>query len=233
MNCLEFRRLKLATPRDLPPQARAHALECKACAELARSIDEFERDLEAAIKVPVEPTLADRVLLNHRLRGERRRRLVALAASVLALVGLGLGFGYRALAPDPNLLSASVDHVLGESYAFKATQKVDSDALAQALGLSGARLNKSFAAAVTYLRDCPVPGGVGKHIIVATSLGKFTVLTMPNRDVHWRLQAQQKGLATAVLPAGRGSVAIVADSETALAAAEAMLNEHVAWRSKA
>jgi Protein of unknown function (DUF3379) len=229
MNCLEYRRLKLGVPAELPAEARDHALSCRSCAEFSRAIDRFEHDLATAVNVPVEPTLADRILLNHRLRGARRMRLYALAAGVLLAAGLGLVFGYRALAPDPNLAAASVDHVLGEPSAFKARQTVSRDELAQALALSGAKLQKNFAAAVTYLHDCPVPGGLGKHLIVDTAQGKITVITMPNRGVHWRLKSQYKGLITAVMPAGRGSVAIVAESEAALAKAEAMLGERVVW----
>ncbi len=231
MNCLEFRRLKLAVPRALPREALDHLSECEACAEFARSADQFEAELESAIKVPVEPTLAQRVILNHKLSAGRRARALAIAAGVLLAVALGLTAGYRALAPDPDLITASVDHVTGEPSAFRARQSVADGELEQALALSGARLRAGFAQVVTYLHDCPVPGGLGKHLVLATNLGKVTVITMPNQRVRWSLKSPYKGLYAVIRPAQRGSFAVVAESEQALAAAETLLQQHIAWRS--
>jgi hypothetical protein len=231
MNCLEFRRMKLAAPNELSDAARGHAEICTACAELARSVNVFERDLEAAIKIPIEPALAQRIVLDRKLKTGRRLRVYALAASLMLAVGLGLSVGYRAFKPDPTLVAAAVDHVLGEPSAFRAVQQVKDEELAKALGISGATLSKSFAALVTYLHDCPVPGGMGKHIVLMTDAGKVTLITMPNQKMNWGVTQNHKGLMAALAPAQRGSFAIVADSSAAMAAAEKLLKEHVSWRA--
>ena len=231
MNCLQFRRNKLAAPRHMSEGAVAHALECSSCAEFSRSQDRFEYQLETAVQIPVDPTLAQRIVLDRKLKIGRRTRLYAMAASVLLVAALGAGFGYRAFAPDTRVLHASVDHVLGEPSAFEAQQAVSQDDLALALANSGAQLKQDFAKAVIYLHDCPVPGGVGKHMVWITPRGKVTLITMPNQKVYWRAEGEYKGLITALRPAKRGSFAIIADNEAALKSAEAMLDQHIIWRS--
>ena len=63
MNCLEFRREKLANPRRPSEQAQAHAQVCPGCAAFARGVDEEEAQIERALSVPVPEGLSERVLL--------------------------------------------------------------------------------------------------------------------------------------------------------------------------
>ena len=231
MNCLQFRRNKLAAPRQMTNDTAVHVLDCPSCAEFARDMDRFERQLEVAVNIPVDPSLAQRIVLDRKLKGGRHTRLYAMAASVLLVCALSAGIGYRFLAPDTSMLHASVDHVMGEPYAFESKQAVSKNDLRLALANSGAELKQDFAKAVIYLHDCPVPGGVGKHMIWITPRGKVTLITMPNQTVHWRAEGEYKGLITALRPARRGSFAIVAENEAALKTAEAMLDQHILWRS--
>ena len=231
MNCLQFRRTKLATPRQMPNDAAIHALECPSCAEFVRDMDRFESQLEVAVNIPVDPTMAQRILLDRKLKTGRSSRVYAIAASVFLVCAMAVGIGYRELAPDTRIVHASVDHVMHEPYAFDSKQVVSKDDLKLALANSGAQIKEDFADAVIYLHDCPVPGGVGKHIIWVTPRGKVTLITMPNQKVFWRAEGEYKGLITALRPAGRGSFAIVADNEAALKTAEAMLDQHINWRS--
>jgi hypothetical protein len=231
MDCLQFRRNKLATPQALGQDTLEHLKGCPACQEFSHSVDAFEGELASAVKIPVEPSLARRIIAGRESASGMAMRRYALAASVLLALGIGFGVGYQALAPNPGLVEASVDHVLGEPVALTSNQSVNDQELGQALGLSGARLRGSLARAITYLHDCPVPGGFGKHMVMVTDLGKVTVITMPNQNLRWSIGARHKGLVTRLLPATHGSVAIVAETERGLEVAEAMLKEYVSWRS--
>lgn len=228
MNCLEFHRQKLAAPRELSTAAVAHRDACAQCAAFDRRADEFDAELLQAMSVPVDSTLADRVLLNHRL-GARRSRVVALAASIVLALALGAGGGYLGLAPDRGLLEASINHVVDEPYSFTANNTISGDQLAVALAVSGAKLRGDLAARVTYLRDCPVPGGYGKHFVIATDMGKVTVITMPNQAVLWKRTLEYDGMVAQIMPAAHGSYAIVSESKAALRHAERMLEKQVAW----
>ena len=231
MNCLQFRRNQLAAPRQMPGDALAHALECPSCAEFARGMNAFEGKLESAVRIPVDPTFAERIVLNRKLEGGRRNRIMAIAAGFLLTASIVAGMAYRSFAPDTRLINASIDHVMGEPYALTAQQAVSKKELVLALANSGGSLKQDFANAVVYLHDCPVPGGVGKHMVWVTPRGKVTLITMPNQSVLWRVDGEYKGLITALMPAGRGSYAIVADSEAALKTAEALVGQHIAWRT--
>jgi hypothetical protein len=98
-----------------------------------------------------------------------------------------------------------------------------------ALGLSGAVIKAAFNN-VTYLHDCPVPGGWGKHIVLQTSAGKVTLITMPSQKVAWSKTRKDQGYIAAVRPAQVGSYAIVAENESAFKAAEQLINQNVTWR---
>lgn len=230
MNCLEFRRLKLAEPRNASVRMHEHRLSCESCADFARRTDQFEIELSEAIAVPMPPNLADRVLLNHGLKRDFRTRMAIVAASIALLVGTTFSAGYYIYAPDPYLLDQSIKHVSGEPSALKAQQVVAQADMETALARSGAKLVADVSPIVSYLHDCPVPGGLGKHIVLQTPAGKITVITMPNRRVVRKGIMEAGGLVAAVMPAGKGSFAIVAPSRASLAAAEQTLQQYIRWR---
>jgi hypothetical protein len=53
MNCLEFRREKLADPRRLSREALAHMGDCAACRGFAIEVNENEERIATALEVPV------------------------------------------------------------------------------------------------------------------------------------------------------------------------------------
>jgi hypothetical protein len=53
VNCLEFRRGKLADPHRLSSEAQSHAEGCTPCSAFAREVDESEQALERALLAPV------------------------------------------------------------------------------------------------------------------------------------------------------------------------------------
>ena len=57
MNCLEFRREKLADPRRLSREALAHIGECAACRGFAIEVNENEERIAAALAASSPMTL--------------------------------------------------------------------------------------------------------------------------------------------------------------------------------
>lgn len=229
MNCLEFRRLKLIDPNRLTPHAQAHARECASCAEFARAQDAFELRLGEALRVPADTALGARVLLRQQLRREGLRRTFARAAALVLAFVLVLAGGVRLALPDAVLFDLTARHVALEQKAFMAEEKRSSGELQDALARSGAKVVKPINGNISYIHDCPVPGGLGKHIVVRTAQGTITLLTMPNKKVYLRRSKLKSGFAIAILPCKQGSVALVARSESELAALEAQLSQHVQW----
>ena len=231
MNCLEFRRVKLADPYRLPEIAREHASTCPSCAEFARAQDAFEHELGEALRVPAESSLGARVLLRQGLKRAGLRRIFARAALVLLVCGVLFGLGMRMFSPDSGIFETLTTHVAREPSAFTADERRSSAELSAALADSGAKLVRTMDANISYIHRCPVPGGLGKHIIIRTATGTITLLTMPNKKVYFRKVKTQDGFVVALLPCKHGSVALVARSEAELAAMEAQLQEHVQWRT--
>ena len=91
MNCLEFRREKLADPRRLSPGAVAHLNDCAACRLFAAEINENEGRLADVLAVPVPEGLAERIVLRRKTGTRFAPRLWAMAATVLVT----LTFGFR------------------------------------------------------------------------------------------------------------------------------------------
>ncbi|CAM5297905.1 hypothetical protein RLIN73S_03122 [Rhodanobacter lindaniclasticus] len=108
MDCLEFRRRLGAEPQARAADLLAHRDGCAACAAAWERAQTFERDLHAALNVPVPAGLAERVLLAQ-ATGERRQhahhRRIAFAMAASLLVALGIG-GYAWRQADANSLPA-------------------------------------------------------------------------------------------------------------------------------
>ena len=111
MNCLAFRRAKLADPNRLSAAARAHEQGCPGCLVFARRIDANEKRIVRALTVPVPEGLADRVILGATgRRPSSPYRLWALAATVVLSTGIGLAWFARApVEPQYNFAASAID----------------------------------------------------------------------------------------------------------------------------
>ncbi len=235
MNCLDFRRHALADPLRPKPAAQEHEASCPECARFSRTLRRREEGLCEVLSVPVPEGLADRILLSNRpcvVRGGRPARVALTAlAAVLAVVVLGLG----ALLPrqmSPEALAAGViAHVRQEPEALAAEQRVPIAKVARAFGRSGGELLAPLGE-VSYAGRCPLPGGGrGEHIVVRTPVGKVTLILMPDEPVAHMLRLSKDGLNASVLPAGQGSLAVVAESDAALHILEEWSTHGVDWRT--
>ena len=226
MNCLEFRREKTRTPRQLSEAARRHAAECAACAAYNDSADRLEDQLEHHLRAPANGGLAERILLQHRLRHVRRIGTAA-AAVLVAVTTLAIGFMVER-APPP-LPQAAIDHVLAEPETLLSQQRVEPEALRAALAAVGARIRDAAPGVPRYAGQCPIAGTEGRHLVLDTPAGKVSLLLMPERTVSGREVRSHNGLLAVVKPAGRGSYALVADLGSDFADIEALFERNIAW----
>jgi hypothetical protein len=219
MNCLEFRRLALADPRRLPPVAAAHGKTCPACREFLARTMEDEAALEAALRVPVPRGLEAR-LLERPAGAVRRLRALAVAASLFLAAGIAVVA--VTTRPDPLALASIEFVVYEEAQTIVDAKPTDWQALARVAHEMGVSLPKQLGD-MRYICVYPVAGRSAHHLVVATPLGKLTVLLTPERQLAARAVAAAHGLEAAVVPAARGFVAIVGSSPRSIARAEALL----------
>lgn len=206
MNCLEFRRRVGAEPFAYGGEIAAHRRDCTAC---ARHQDEMQSmDDLIARALAVESARISKTKTTERFPepAPTRRRLFAIAASLV--VGLSVGLVLLISAPRTSVAREVIDHVLHEPGAMAATVPIAPGALAGVLDPEGTRLNPG-AGDVTYAARCHFDGHVVPHLVVQTPEGPVTVLLLLHRSIGKPVRIDDQGYRGVVLPAPRGSIAIV------------------------
>lgn len=226
MNCLDFRRLKLADPRRLPEEARAHLAACAACAASAREVDEAEQALERSLAVPVPEGLADRTILH--LRGAHRGwRRWALAATVLVAIALAAWQLAPGDAPDAYARLA-IEHVVMEPESLTTERNADPEAFRAVVENFGATL-KALPGRVRYVRLCPVEQGVGWHVVFETPQGLATLIFVPGKEMPRVGTASTAAWSALARPVRGGYYAIVTASAAATTRFDRMIRQSIRW----
>lgn len=226
MNCLEFHRAKLADPRRLTPEAKAHAAQCAACGAFAAGVDETERELERVTAVAVPDGLADRVLL--RVQGRRPAwRAWALAASVLLAVALGAGALLYEPARAGHLALDAIEHVAMEPASLTTVHRDPRD-LDELIRLTGGKLKQPLGD-VRYVKLCPVEDGTGWHIVFETPEGLATLFIVPGKALSATQHASNSEWNALARPTRSGYYAVVTPSARKTAYVDRMIRERIDW----
>ncbi len=230
MNCLEFRREKLADPRRLPPEALAHLNDCAACRGFAAEVDENEARLAAVLDVPVPEGIAERIILRRKTQTRFSPRLGMLAASLVLTFAFGLHQWKDAGSQEYARLA--IEHVMHEPESFTSTRLADPELLRRVMHTFGGEMQASLGK-VRYMKLCPVPEGTGWHIVFEAEDGKLaTLILIPAKRMKTDAeQAQVGGWNAVARPGGQGFYAVIADSPDALAKADELVRQRVRWRS--
>ncbi len=230
MNCLEFRREKLADPRRLPPEALAHLNDCAACRGFAAEVDENEARLAAVLDVPVPEGIAERIILRRKAQTRFSPRLGMLAASLVLTFAFGLHQWKDAGSQEYARLA--IEHVMHEPESFTSTRLADPELLRRVMHTFGGEIQASLGK-VRYMKLCPVPEGTGWHIVFEAEDGKLaTLILIPAKRMKTDAeQAQVGGWNAVARPGGQGFYAVIADSPDALAKADELVRQRVRWRS--
>jgi hypothetical protein len=226
MNCLEFRREKLADPRRLSDPARSHAQGCSACAALAREVDETEQALDRALQTPVPEGLAERIIFRSR-KPQPAWRAWALAASLAAAAGVGFFLG-TSRQPADAYARLAIEHVVREPESFTTVKEADPQAFQTAVQSLGASV-KELPGKIRYIKLCPIEDGQGWHIVFETPEGPATLILVPGKRLPRIETASSAGWNALARPVRGGYYAIVTDSPAATSSFEKLLRERVIW----
>ncbi|QID18959.1 DUF3379 domain-containing protein [Nitrogeniibacter mangrovi] len=227
--CLDLRREKLADPKRLSADARAHLAECGACRQFAHGIDTLEQQVAKVLAIPVPDGLADRVLLRVHRNQKRPWRLWALAASVLLSFGIGTVQWQPRTKPD--YARFAIEHVMHEPQSFTEHRLTDPSRFRLVLANFGGHLLAPIGK-VRYMRLCPVPNGTGWHIVLDTEVGPVTLLLIPGKEISGKaFEAKFAGMTARALPGGQGYYAIVAETPQIVDAVEKLIDARVRWRT--
>ena len=187
MKLEEFEKQLLIEPGSQDPEFLAAKKGSLAHARAHKASERFERKLSAALQLPVDEGRAGQVLeavLGDPASGSSGRRwgLLAMAASLVAAVGLSLLLVQSKPAPD--IRTAFVAHLRHpEPAALASREAVDEQRALEALALMGAT-GLPRQATVTYVYPCPIGGVKGMHMVVTDSQQRqTTLLFMPDRSL--------------------------------------------------
>ena len=228
MNCLEFQRELNADPRRLSADALGHAETCPDCARRLAGQFRQEARLEAELQIAPPAGMEDRILLATRFGRQKRPRTYAMAAALVA--GVAVAMSSHLMRPEPatqDLAVIAADHVRAEPEHLRETQAVNTTTLKRLFAHVGAQVQGPLP--VTFAGACILPGGMGGHIVMATSQGRVTLMLMPHGKTDAVLHRTIGNQLVEVNAARRGSYSLVAPNERALVEAKAILARSLRW----
>jgi hypothetical protein len=214
-DCRHVRLAVGADPGHLGPEVDSHLATCAECRRFRDETLALDGRLRAALELP---------LPEFRRRAPPIRRY-ALAASVL--LALVLAGGAWLFQPQSALAGEVVAHVEEEMDSWCSRHQMPPDSIAGVLDAAGVEFDAKVP--IVYAAPCPFRGRRIAHLVVQTSHGPLTVMILPHVTVARREKFSEDGLNGILLPAGKGSVAVLArGGEVDAADAETMVSA-VRW----
>ena len=186
-------------PHNLPADVTRHLATCAACAKFRDETLAMEGRLKAALELPL-----------HRFRKPASApvpaRRFALAATLL--LAMLVGGGAWLFRPSAALASELVDHVVHEPGSWQSGRPVSPELLADVFARAGVNYDSRFP--VTYASPCPFRGQIVPHLVVQTDHGPLTVMLLAHVASGEREKFSEGDYRGVVMPAGTGSIAVVA-----------------------
>lgn len=228
MNCLEFRRAVGAEPAVETADVVAHRLACTACAAWQQKMRDLDVQIVRALAVDLPAASASRAATaaGGGTTGTRGRSWWALAASML--LGIAIGTGLWVSYPRESLAAEVVAHIKHEPAAMTATVPVPAAEVDEVLRAFGLRL-KPDAGPVSYSMRCFWRQHWVPHLVLRTASGPVTVFVLPHRPVTAEERFETDGYSGIVLPAPRGSIAVIGRNVPGLAAVAQQVYASIDW----
>ncbi|HEU4780312.1 MAG TPA: DUF3379 family protein [Steroidobacteraceae bacterium] len=216
--CREARLEIGGDPHTLGPALSEHLATCAACTRFRSETLALDARLRSAMELPLAG-------FRKPVQSAPPARRFALAASVL--LGILVGGGFWLLKPTPALAGDVLAHVKHESASWDAHEVLTPSELAGVLKTAGVQFDSSMP--IVYAMACPFRGRRVPHLVVQTADGPVTVMLLAHEKVSGRQEFSEGAYRGILLPAGEGSVAVLArDGKIPEAVAAKMLSD-VRW----
>jgi hypothetical protein len=234
MNCLEFRRRRLAEPNLGGQDFLQHEIECKKCARFVSEMRELDARLSEALRIGVPVGLERQIKRRHRELNPGRpgRHILSLAASVLVSVGITTGIFYVAVRPPPPQ-AAVRDHIEKEWESIVKNDEIDSEATAAVLSKIGGMV-RDDQGRIKYASLCDFSDYGSAHLVIDGRKGPVLVLIMKEQHVaKARFMAKSKPGETMLegmhTHTSNGSMAIVGQADEELHTVGEFVRNSVFW----
>ncbi|HSS63971.1 MAG TPA: DUF3379 family protein [Gammaproteobacteria bacterium] len=232
MNCLEFRRLVDTDPDSKDEDFIRHKAECESCAGFASRAERFSNALGAAARVEVPENLASRVLLRQSFlpsRSKRSRRgMFALAASMVAAVGLALSVPYFVNLQDP-LAREIFTLIRYADYAMERKIPLGNQIVAKAIARAGLELEGSLEK-VTFAGNCLLQQKIAGHLVMQGEKAPITVFLIREMEIDSRVTIRNDNLRGLVVPVDKGAIVVVGAPDESFTELVERITAAVRWR---
>lgn len=220
MICEDARLLIGADPESASPELEEHLRGCAGCAALREEMRRLNADIRRALEQPPD------LHLPRRSTAAPRWREWALAASVVLATAAGIAVWL--LRPTDTLAHEVVTHVRGEPDSWLSAHSVSVGALDHSLRRSGVGLD--FASdRIVYAQSCWFRGHYVPHLVVQTAQGPATVLILRHVQVKAPDYFHESGMSGVIVPAGDGSIAVLARGRGQMGDLAGELRQEVHW----
>jgi len=236
MNLLEFKRRLMTEPGDRSPGMRAARAAGGEFAEVAAESDRFERALVLAARVPTPAGLADRIILQQSLEGQKRTMRWAQWGSIAAV--LAIAVAVTAVVMNPATSLADLERHVAWHWQHDGPQVLaasmsgpeDPDHVQEILSGFGVQLAPEILKQVRLSKYCPTPDGKGAHLVLDGPEGPVTVYYMPRTRLASSpaTMSPAEGMQAVALNLERGSIALIAPEDIDLRALAAEIRRHFA-----
>jgi len=214
MNCLEFRNQFGADPACQDQRTLAHRQDCTACARFAARVEDFDRRLVLALRVPLAGGQGGPYEAPEIMAPAQGRAWIGIAASLV--LGLGVGLLTWWSAPHGGIAQDLLAHMQHEQVSLVSTdERVPYQRLARVLKNSRMAMPDGLAE-VSYARSCIFRGRLVPHLVIQGEKGPVTVMILPDLEVAGPTSFSEQGFFGIILPAATGSIAIIAGEESDL-----------------
>ena len=225
ITCLEFRRRVGAEPGASDAELSAHRESCGPCARYQDELRAMDAVIGRALRIERPPREAAAVATADPMAP--RRRLFAIAASLVA--GIAIGVVLLVSAPRESVAREVMDHVTREkAESMATTEPLAPAALAGVLDPDGTRI-KPGVGDVTFAARCTFDGRVVPHLVVRTPEGRVTVLMLRHRPIAKPMHIAEQGYEGVVMPAPKGSIAVVGEGIADLDAVAQRVFDAIDW----
>ncbi|HLW73477.1 MAG TPA: DUF3379 family protein [Gammaproteobacteria bacterium] len=234
VTCLDVRRRLGAEPQSRDSGIAEHLRDCAACATFARDMLALDGRLERAFSVDVPEGLEARIALDGSLRNHPRAMRPWMAVAASAVMALLLAtLAYRHQHPEgAELADAVVKHIENpdEAEALAPDRALIHDASYVEGVMDHAGVHMAGAMDdLTYAHVCLFHGERVAHLVVQGDHGPVTIMLLRHTHVDKTVPVDEDGFHGVIIPAGKGSIAIVTNNATPVQPMEQELTSKVEW----
>jgi len=235
LDCKRFQKIAGADLSALDEPLLVHAESCDDCAGFLTSARTFDALLGKAINVEVPVDLISKIESqpdeSSSVRSgsaKRTPRYMAIAASLLLIVGVSIISNNLSQSDNPTLGQVVLSHINAEPEMLSLASYIPEDDLKKSLLNFGAKLQQPMAN-VSHVELCDIGDTKGIHVVMKGEKGPVTLLLLPTIKSKSSSSFAEGPWVGYTEPLGQGTIAIVGEIGEPLDKIDASVRDAISW----